>query len=61
MSQITPDRREEITRPAQKGVSAETISMAIEAQRWPVEIIDHEEKRECRLSYLQGARTISTV
>ena len=58
MSQITPDRREEITRPAQKGVSAETISMAIEAQRWPVEIIDHE---ECRLSYLQGARTISTV
>lgn len=51
MAVIRETRRDDIIRDAKRAVRADAISMAMEAMRWPIEIIPDEEKRECLVAY----------
>jgi len=51
MAVIRETRRDDILRDAKRAVRADAISMAMEAMRWPIEVISDEAKRECLIAY----------
>lgn len=51
MAIIKETRRQDILRAAGRAVPAETISMAMEALRWPIELIADEQHRACLIAY----------
>ena len=51
MAIIKETRRQDIMRAAGRAVPAETISMAMEALRWPIELIGDEQHRACLIAY----------
>ncbi|MCR5859712.1 hypothetical protein [Mesorhizobium sp. J428] len=51
MRQIKEARREDIERAARKRVPAVAISLATEALRWPIDMIEDPRKRQCLIAY----------
>lgn len=51
MAIIKETRRQDIMRAAGRAVPAETISMAMEALRWPIDLIADEQHRACLIAY----------
>ncbi|TKT78405.1 hypothetical protein [Aquamicrobium sp. LC103] len=51
MAVIKETRRQDILRAAGRAVPAETISMALEALRWPIDFIQDEDHRACLITY----------
>lgn len=51
MQVIKETSRQDILRAAGRGVPAETVSMAIEALRWPIDLISDPNHRACLIAY----------
>lgn len=51
MAVIRETRRDDILRDARRAVRSDAISMAMEAMRWPIDLITDEAKRECLVAY----------
>lgn len=51
MKVIRDTRRQDILRLAGRAVSAEAISMAMEALRWPIDLIEDPNHRACLIAY----------
>lgn len=42
----------EATERTLRGIPSYSISMALEAQRWPIELVQDQDKRECLMAYI---------